>query len=904
MEIPAKRCSIMPIEDYYCDDGICLETTEIEVALELLNWASDILQAALDLVLNPASDLLTHRVNLAAFGLLEELARKMAAKEDLDENKDKFLEMINLRRWTDCYMCLINGISHNEHPVVEPSIAVSTSSLDNATTEAEIRDALAALHARETSITSRLDALVASQTDLSRDLGRLDLLRAGLGAQVIATRSIGNDMLATAADTAGRLSDRVKELDLEKSRVEETLGVVEQVAELKACVNGVVGSMGAPQDWEAAAGYISRASKIPEEITKGSFAVGIVPSVEVPDPPWVTLEEAKESLCGLFLREFEKAAEESDGTKVTRFFKLFPLIGRADVGLDVYGRYVCQGVAGTARATFKDAMNGQHREGFFYANALTKLFEHIAQIVEGHGGLVERHYGTGKMVRVIERLQMEADVQGGIVVDTWSDERGIDRKLTDVRSYPFSFLVQSFLPQPPRGGTPRVNSPAIGVGNNPRESEDEGVNMREVDGLLSEIAVMLGRWSLYTRFLAGKCKDADASDEAPLVIPDVLVKSNLYRKVSTKLTAPYNVMTTFFFRRSVEKAFQLDEYPTGLSLSLSKHIEGNAPYIILAVDDVMYIVNTVIQKSISTSQRDVIASVVPTIGRVLGSDFVGMIQRKMRDESYPRPVVQGGFPPEDKIIQFIVLINSLDMANEYLTRIITGRIGESSEFLNGDAQNGPLKDSFPFERDVIFVANALHTLQTSFIGKSTELLNEGIQVLFNQVVKLRLRPVLTETFRDADYTLSEDDIADIAQQNDEDENELLEQVPRLFEHGWDQLMKPIARLMTPGTYNTLLDITARYLSKIWEKKIMGYAGRTNALGAIRLERDFIALVDVVSRGDYGVREVFAKVLQLLEVANMEDDEWDEIMAQDGEDDGYEWVLTEEERRRARSLVRG
>ncbi|KAH7006093.1 hypothetical protein EDB82DRAFT_421229 [Fusarium venenatum] len=799
---------------------------------------------------------------------------------------------------------LPNGFSHNEHPVVESSIVVSTSSLDNATTEAEIRDALAALHARENSITSRLDALVASQADLSRDLGRLDLLRAGLGAQVIAARSIGNDMLATAADTAGRLSDRVKELDLEKIRVEETLGVVEQVAELKACVNGVVGSMGAPQDWEAAAGYISRASNIPEEITKGSFAVGIVPSVEVPDPPWVTLEEAKESLCGLFLREFEKAAEESDGTKVTRFFKLFPLIGRADVGLDVYGRYVCQGVAGTARATLKDAMNGQRREGFFYANALTKLFEHIAQIVEGHGGLVERHYGTGKMVRVIERLQMEADVQGGIIVDTWSDERGIDRKLTDVRSYPFSFLVQSFLPQPPRGGTPRVNSPAIGQGNNPRESEDEGVNMREVDGLLSEIAVMLGRWSLYTRFLAGKCKDAETPDEASLVIPDVLVKSNLYRKVSTKLTSPYNVMTTFFFRRSVEKAFQLDEYPTGLSLSLSKHIEGNAPYIILAVDDVMYIVNTVIQKSISTSQRDVIASVVPTIGRVLGSDFVGMIQRKMRDESYPRPVVQGGFPPEDRIIQFIVLINSLDMANEYLTRIITGRIGESSDSPNGDAQNGPLKDSFPFERDVIFVANALHTLQTSFIGKASELLNEGIQVLFNQVVKLRLRPVLTETFRDADYTLSEDDIADIAQQNDEDEDELLEQVPRLFEHGWDQLMKPIARIMTPGTYTTLLDITARYLSKIWEKKIMGYAGRTNALGAIRLERDFIALVDVVSRGDYAVREVFGKVLQLLMVANMEDDEWDEIMAQDGEDEGIEWVLTEEERRRARTLVRG
>jgi hypothetical protein len=144
----------------------------------------------------------------------------------------------------------------------------------------------------------------------------------------------------------------------------------------------------------------------------------------------------------------------------------------------------------------------------FFANALTKLFDHIARIVEAHGGLVERHYGTGKMVRVIERLQMEADVQGGIILDSWSDERTVDRRLTDVRSYPFSFLVQSFLPQNRGcGGTPRGNSPAVGAGTNgARSSEDEGVNMQEVDALLYEIAAMLEKWSVYSRFLAGKCK--------------------------------------------------------------------------------------------------------------------------------------------------------------------------------------------------------------------------------------------------------------------------------------------------------------------------------------------------------------------------------------------------------------
>ena len=124
-----------------------------------------------------------------------------------------------------------------------------------------------------------------------------------------------------------------------------------------------------------------------------------------------------------------------------------------------------------------------------------------------HTPLVETHYGTGKVIKVLERLQVEADVQGGIILDSWSDERGVERRLTDVKSYPFSFLMQSFLPRS-RRGTPRMKSPAVGTTvNNTHEMEDEGgIDLREVDGLLSEIAVMLSWWSYYVRFVAGKCR--------------------------------------------------------------------------------------------------------------------------------------------------------------------------------------------------------------------------------------------------------------------------------------------------------------------------------------------------------------------------------------------------------------
>lgn len=381
-----------------------------------------------------------------------------------------------------------------------------------------------------------------------------------------------------------------------------------------------------------------------------------------------------------------------------------------------------------------------------------------------------------------------------------------------------------------------------------------------------------------------------------------MTKSNLYKKIASKLTTPYNTMMTFFVRRSVEKAFQLDEYPSGLTLAYNKSVSGNGPYIISAVDDVMYIVNTVLDKTISTSQRSILSSTVSSVERVLTGDFIGMIQRKMRDESYPKPIVAGGFPPEDKIVQFIVLINSLDMANDYLKRIIASRVVPPEVGSNAVHPTEDLQRLFSFEKDAQLVANELHSLETKFIAKSNELLTEGVHRLFIEVVRARLRPVLTDTFRDADYSQTEEEIAEYAQANGEEENSVLELVTRRFESGWERLMKPIQRLMTPDTFRTLLDTTASYLSKVLEKRILSSSGRTSAFGAIRIERDFTSIVDTVARNDYRVREFFSKVIQVMMVANMDDDEWEEIAAL-GDESGIDWVISEDERRKARNLVR-
>jgi hypothetical protein len=380
-------------------------------------------------------------------------------------------------------------------------------------------------------------------------------------------------------------------------------------------------------------------------------------------------------------------------------------------------------------------------------------------------------------------------------------------------------------------------------------------------------------------------------------MPQFLANSNLQKKVSSHLIEPFNIMTTFFFRRSVEKAFQLDESPSDLTLNPSKPLGSNPPFITSAVDDVMYIVNQVLQRTLATSQRAIIASVEPTITRVLGGDFIGMIQRKMRDESYPKPVIQGGLPPEDKVIAFLVLINNLDVSNDYIKRIVEQQLIKRPP-ADGEEAKSPLQELYPFGHDAVFVEGRLKALQTGFVSKSSDLINDGITVLFSNVLKPRIRPILAEAFRDVDYAPEEED--DMEDEDDDD----ADLVKARFDRGWGVVIRPIKRILTSANFDRLLSLALNYLASVLESRIRGYYGRVNELGAVRLERDIASIITAaVAGGKYGLRDAFTKCTQMTLILNMEDDEWEEV-GQDESGEGIPWVMDAEERKKTRAIVKG
>lgn len=400
-----------------------------------------------------------------------------------------------------------------------------------------------------------------------------------------------------------------------------------------------------------------------------------------------------------------------------------------------------------------------------------------------------------------------------------------------------------------------------------------------------------------------------------------MLESPLARKVNDRLMSPFNAMTTFFFRRSVEKAFQLDESPSGLDLNLQKPLKAVPPHITSAVDDIMYIVNKVLQQSLATSQEAVVTNVVPTLSRVLGSDFIGMTQRKMRDECYPRAVVQGGQPPEQMVISFLVQINNLDIGVDYIRRIVQNNSGSKQPLPTaGEGVENQsalvtehLRSLFPVPASALRVTKTLQSLASSFEAKVNDLLADGIQVVFNNVIKHRLRPILADAFRDIEYQ-PHDGAEGPADAHDGFHDHIgsgsKELVRPRFAAGWSELLIPLARILTQQTFDRLLTVTVAYLVRLLEKRLWSYQGRVNPLGAARLERDVAGLVSAAvdvgygsgAPGRYRHRDTFARCVQMTLVMSMDEDEWDEVL-RGGE--GAEVVdeLSREERVRVRAMVR-
>lgn len=524
-------------------------------------------------------------------------------------------------------------------------------------------------------------------------------------------------LLQSASTTASDMKTKIEDALIVYDRAVNARVVVEQVSTLRSSLQGIHSAM-EMRDWERAAQLASTALSVPEEVAKSQFAMKMVPSSELPDEPVQTLTKACDEMEQIFLREFSKAASallkqpskdnsrsKSDsanagsaaangvkegtpnggGNQLTRYFKMFPLIGRRETGLRIYSQFICQIIAQLARNLLVSAAKATKENPTFYAAALSRLYENVAVLIEQHSRLIQKHYGSEVMVQVLPQVQLEIDKQSLLIVDTFWDERRVEQLLTRCRQYSYPELISTFLGSKNAEDEETPNSFA---------NED----LREAGSVLNELSTMLNRFHLYKVFVFKRF--------------DVDLESQVQEKIDELLAPTFSTLSLYVFRRSVEVAVQLDELPTQEKVNQSAVYSLETPLASSLVDDVVYVFNSILQQTLSTGNPRTIDISLAGIKRILEADLVGTLQRKLRNVAPVASTISaefGGAGP------FMLYLNDLELLVYY--------VGESVNKLP------PLKNNNEENEQQASVRRSVESLSASFKFKCDELINDGCQTL-------------------------------------------------------------------------------------------------------------------------------------------------------------------------------
>ncbi|KAG1050043.1 hypothetical protein G6F43_007659 [Rhizopus delemar] len=723
-------------------------------------------------------------------------------------------------------------------------IAISTntsdSNFENLIDIDEIRESLRLLDEQENQIDASLDELLKQEYQLDSSLNTFKAVKSQL--DLIKTNA---GQFTTTVNEAARLaeviSDKVRQLDKEQSRAKMAIQHVESVQELKFCVAGLNEAM-QKKEYDQAAVLLQRATKIDVSILKGSLAE-YTPTSENPDHPEKTLADAKSTLFDIFSQRFDTAVAERNQADITRYFKLFPLINCQTEGLDQYSRFVCNIIKSRCA---DEISQGLVTAPTYFADALTRLFENIAVIIDQHQPLVEMHYGKGKMLRVIQRLQEEGDKQGIAILDRFLQTRKLESKLVEIQCLMIAMLRNS--------NTPIRSSPNPSLSNQNDASDSSSnslVDPRQLDANLYELSLISQRTVLFNGFMNERANDEMdvlASDEQALVLKGkegrfygtngLLISSGLTKRVK-ELMNSYLVIDEYLLKKSINKAIQLDDFDTS-----AQHVSSTC------VDDVFFILKTILKRTLSASDPEIISSTVRNLLKALENQYLAHFQTRMSTVFTAHDTT--GRNAERAIemakVNYMVVLNNLDVSIDYTHRL--------AKELQPDITNGIWLDE---ENDVMRVTTSIDKFE-GIADKFNQLLKHGIEQLVNQILKPRIRPLYQESYREVKYVLEEDEY---------NEADIEERFIKRFRQGFGRLIQVYKRTLTENNFNTLISLLLDVITAQWERIVV--QTRFNQYGALRFDKDLRSIILYLSSiTEWLPRDKFTRLNQMSIILNFEE----------------------------------
>ena len=530
----------------------------------------------------------------------------------------------------------------------------------------EIKAAFEQLQKEEDEVARETQMIISQQGQLQAQLRSLSQYAPKMEN---AARDAGKlaDVIGSTATLADRVSAKVKQLDIAKSRVSDCQQRVNDLIDLRLCSDGVQAAL-ADEDYEQAAAHLHRFLAMDESTLKmtasemlqhdtltnvddnaSSSSMASVNGLASIDSAIKTLHEAEERVRNVISQRFDEAVQQEDLASIERFFKLFPLINMHEGGLEKFTQYLCSKLVVTAEKNLSEAISTQPndpRYSVIYADTLTLLFEGIARMVEIHQPLIETFYGPGRLITVMSMIQQECDKQSTRVIDKFREQRQVKNKVNKIRESMYVKTSQITTNQ--------------GPGNK--------LEAKDIDHILGELTLLQSRSEMYFKFVRKRvAADVKISSESTKVQDEKLalleqrINSSELCHIMQELMSQYILLEDYFMTENIRKAIQHHQQivkaqsemastthqpssttltPSASSISLSNStsatIGDNEPSISIytdsiLLDDIFYIVKKCVSRAISSQNIDGVCAVANNASTILETDFChGLLQSHLK----------------------------------------------------------------------------------------------------------------------------------------------------------------------------------------------------------------------------------------------------------------------------------
>ncbi|KAI7935395.1 hypothetical protein MJO28_016266 [Puccinia striiformis f. sp. tritici] len=760
----------------------------------------------------------------------------------------------------------------------------------------ELISALTHLEAVEYQVDQSLSKLLSSSDRIDSALntiGEIEPIIQDLSEDASAL----HEVVIERAEVAERISSKVRVLDLEQSRVKNCIDRVQSAAELKDAFNQLFQAI-EYADWEAATRHAQRANAIDRGFLTSQFVEAVVPTANIPEPPAIALENLIIQLTEIFLKSFNAAAQVKDEAATTRFFKLFPLLGpsASEAGLGAYSDFVRTLIS--VPSSISRPTDGAKPPSI--VTHLTSIVEQLALIIDQHQSVVDKYYGPWSMVTVALKLNNELDRLMGKLISTWETDQQLSRKLIGVQRYSFATQNQLLASNNNTGSTNPLNSPAAlhsslrsfagnvqRTYNLPQSSvssvnstavnshEEDTEDPREIDFLIAELAGMSSRWQTYRRFLHIRFSEIEPDEvqekseqpeepELPLspVITqkeqhasppshninhfEQLEKTELSQKLGELLERFYLPLETWYLRINIEKAHSADE------MDLS-----GSPYLSSALDDTFYMTKKVMLRLMGIGNLKSVRVGLLKIQEIITRDFGGVMKKRLENLSTNLSTgTSVGFgiktseekEKREKLVRnsSVVYLNDLSMASEYVGRLVD------------EVTNGPiLTQSFFIPAEIDEIKSCLGEFQT--LSKKLAGINKsGLEQLFNQLIRSKIRSILSDCYKDVTYVLDDQSYA---------EADVQDLFRKRFQKAWEFLMDPYRNSMTSDNFKELIGMTVNVLVRTWENMIKNQ--RFNELGSIKFDKDIRNVSSFLSnQTSFGIALINESFIRLKQISSL------------------------------------